>query len=160
MDADFEGSSVKQNPASLFHRHSFQSLSRSLRRDGDILAPQPRLDRRYSVCERVMYGSRQSDFDSNFRWGCSSDDENVSADSPSTSAFSPASYGYGAPSTMEGSDRSGITRYHHVISTFNLISNLTFELSFVVFTATVWLRASKWLEYFLQCGREAKSGMI
>ncbi|XP_039146430.1 type IV inositol polyphosphate 5-phosphatase 7-like isoform X1 [Dioscorea cayenensis subsp. rotundata] len=116
MDADFEGSSVKQNPASLFHRHSFQSLSRSLRRDGDILAPQPRLDRRYSVCERVMYGSRQSDFDSNFRWGCSSDDENVSADSPSTSAFSPASYGYGAPSTMEGSDRSGITSYCLVAS--------------------------------------------
>ncbi|KAJ0974096.1 hypothetical protein J5N97_016061 [Dioscorea zingiberensis] len=116
LDADFEGSSVRQNPSSFFHRHSFQSLSRSLRRDGDILAPQPRLDRRYSVCERVMYGTRQSDFDSNFRWGGSSDDENVSADSPSTAAFSPVSYNYGAPSTMEVNDRSGTTSYCLVAS--------------------------------------------
>lgn len=108
LDADFEGSSsTHQRNSSFFHRRSFQSLSRSLRIDGDILASQPRLERRHSVCERVMFGSRPSDYDPNFRWGAgSSDDENVVGDSPSTSYFSPMSYGYGASSSMEERDAS------------------------------------------------------
>ncbi|GJM84585.1 hypothetical protein PR202_ga00268 [Eleusine coracana subsp. coracana] len=59
VDDDFERSSGQNNP-SVFHRRSFQAgLSRSLRADGDILsAGQPRLERRYSVNDRVMYGSR------------------------------------------------------------------------------------------------------
>ncbi|PKA48799.1 Type I inositol 1,4,5-trisphosphate 5-phosphatase CVP2 [Apostasia shenzhenica] len=107
LDDDFEGSSsTHQKNSSFFHRRSFQSLSRSLRIDGDVLAPHPRLERRFSVCERVMLRSRPSDFDPNFRWGGSSDDENISADSPSTSHFSPLSNCYVAPSSMEDRDRS------------------------------------------------------
>lgn len=55
--------------------------------------PQPRLERRYSVCERAMYGSRpSSDYDPNYRWtGDSSGDDNTN--SPST-IHSPMSYGY------------------------------------------------------------------
>ncbi|TVU31112.1 hypothetical protein EJB05_22783 [Eragrostis curvula] len=70
VDDDFERS--RENNPSFFHRRSFQAgLSRSLRADGDILAgaAQPRLERRYSVNDRVMYGSRPSDFDGNCRWG-------------------------------------------------------------------------------------------
>lgn len=119
LDDDFEGSSSShQRNSSFFHRRSFQSLSRSVRIDGDILASQPRLERRHSVCERVMFGSRQSDFDPNFRWGAgSSDDDNAVGDSPSTSYFSPLSYGYGASSSMEERDASiGYSRYFLVAS--------------------------------------------
>ncbi|KAI0524928.1 hypothetical protein KFK09_004318 [Dendrobium nobile] len=119
LDDDFEGSSsAHQRNSSFFHRRSFQSLSRSLRIDGDMLVPQPRLERRHSVCERVMFGSRPSDFDPNFRWGIgSSDDENVVGDSPSTAYFSPMSYAYGASSSMKERDASiGYSRYCLVAS--------------------------------------------
>ncbi|KAG9451952.1 hypothetical protein H6P81_004856 [Aristolochia fimbriata] len=115
LDADFEGSS-RQKTSSFFHRRSFQSLSRSLRMDNDISVPQPRLDRRFSVCDRVMYSNRPSDYDPNFRWG-SSDDENAPTDSPSTSGFfSPMSYAIAA--SMEDSQRStsGHSRYCLVAS--------------------------------------------
>ncbi|KAG1334011.1 putative Type IV inositol polyphosphate 5-phosphatase 7 [Cocos nucifera] len=78
-----------------------------MRVDGDIMAPQPRLERRYSVCDRVMFGSRPSDFDPNFRWNASSDDENIGGESPSTVFFSPKSYGCGATSSAEERDRPG-----------------------------------------------------
>ncbi|XP_039120029.1 LOW QUALITY PROTEIN: type IV inositol polyphosphate 5-phosphatase 7-like [Dioscorea cayenensis subsp. rotundata] len=116
LDDDFEGSSTRQKASSFFHRHSFQSLSRSLRRDEDMLAQQPRLDRRYSVCDRVSFGRRPSDYDSTYRWGGSSDDDNISADSPSTAAFSPMSYGFGSSLTTEGTDVSGRSRYCLVAS--------------------------------------------
>ncbi|KAG1347742.1 putative Type IV inositol polyphosphate 5-phosphatase 7 [Cocos nucifera] len=115
LNADFEGSSVRQKN-SFFHRRSFQSLSRSLRIDGDIMVPPPRLDRRFSVCERVSFGSRPSDFDPNFRWGGSSDDENVGMESPSAVFFSPMSYGYGVPSIEERDRPSGRSRYCLVAS--------------------------------------------
>ncbi|KAK8962083.1 Type I inositol 1,4,5-trisphosphate 5-phosphatase CVP2 [Platanthera guangdongensis] len=119
LDDDFEGSSSShQRNSSFFHRRSFQSRSRSLRMDGDMLSAQPRLERRYSVCERVMLGRRPSDFDHNFRWGGSSDDENVVVgDSPTTAYFSPMCYGYGASSSMEDRDAStGYSRYCLVAS--------------------------------------------
>ncbi|XP_077247323.1 type IV inositol polyphosphate 5-phosphatase 7-like [Tasmannia lanceolata] len=113
LDADFEGSSSRKT-SSFFHRRSFQS-SRSLRMDNDILMPQPRLDRRFSVCDRVIYSHRPSDFDPNFRWGGSSDDENGPGDSPSTAYFSPMSYAVSA--SMEDRDRSsGHSRYCLVAS--------------------------------------------
>ncbi|XP_072979423.1 type IV inositol polyphosphate 5-phosphatase 7-like isoform X2 [Typha angustifolia] len=116
MDVDFEGSSRQKN-SSFFHRRSFQSLSRSLRMDNDIMAPQPRLERRYSVCDRMTFGSRPSDFDPNFRWGGSSDDENIAGDSPSTISYSPMSYGYGNASSMEERDRTAAhSRYCLVAS--------------------------------------------
>ncbi|KAH7661487.1 DNase I-like protein [Dioscorea alata] len=118
LDADFEGSSTRQKNTSFFARRSFQSLSRSLRIDGDIVAAQPRLDRRFSVCDRVMYAGRPSDFDPNYRWGGSSDDENIGGESPNTVFYSPMSYGYGAQSSsMEERDRSsGNSRYCLVAS--------------------------------------------
>ncbi|KAL6883417.1 hypothetical protein ACP4OV_010831 [Aristida adscensionis] len=109
VDDDFEGS--RQN--SFFHRRSFQAgLSRSLRAEGDVLAgagAQPRLERRYSVNDRVMYGSRPSDYEANCRWGRGpfDDDDDGGAASPST-VFSPMSFGYGnAPAVEEcvGSSR-------------------------------------------------------
>ncbi|KAG8088336.1 hypothetical protein GUJ93_ZPchr0010g8110 [Zizania palustris] len=119
MDDDFEGSSRQNNP-SFFHRRSFNAgLSRSLRMDGDILggAPQPRLDRRYSVNDRVMYGSRPSDYEANCRWGHQSDGENDDgAESPST-VFSPMSNGYGAAAPyIEESNGGYHTRYCLVAS--------------------------------------------
>ncbi|KAF8394377.1 hypothetical protein HHK36_020585 [Tetracentron sinense] len=84
LDADFEGSS-RQKASSFFHRRSFQALSRSLRMDNDSSFPQPG---RFSVCDRVIFGRRPSDFDPSFRWG-ESDDENGLGDSPSTVSFSP-----------------------------------------------------------------------
>ncbi|KAK3042188.1 hypothetical protein RJ639_001308 [Escallonia herrerae] len=67
MNADFEGSSRQKNNA-FFHRRSFQT-PRSWRTDNDSSMPQPRLDRRFSVCDRAIFGHRPSDFDPNARWG-------------------------------------------------------------------------------------------
>ncbi|KAF6138131.1 hypothetical protein GIB67_033545 [Kingdonia uniflora] len=112
LDADFEGS-TRQKASSFFHRRSFQSLSRSMRMDNDMLGPQPILDRRYSVCDRVIFGHRPSDYDPNFRWG-SSDDDTGLGDSPST-FFSPMSYG--GPVPVEDRERPmGHSRYCLVAS--------------------------------------------
>ncbi|ONM06368.1 Type IV inositol polyphosphate 5-phosphatase 7 [Zea mays] len=120
MDADFERSTTQNNP-SFFHRRSFHSgLSRSMRVDGDLLAgpgPGPaRLERRYSVNDRVMYGSRPSDYEANCQWGAGQlvdEDDGGGGESPVT-VFSPMSHGYGnAPPPMEecnGSAR-GLARY-------------------------------------------------
>ncbi|KAI7991636.1 Type I inositol polyphosphate 5-phosphatase 4 [Camellia lanceoleosa] len=93
LDADFEGS-TRQKASSFFHRQSFQSLSRSMRMaDNDMSMPQPRLDRRFSVCDRVIFGHRPSDYDPNFRWGLS-DDENETGDySPCATHYSPIQMG-------------------------------------------------------------------
>ncbi|GMJ09102.1 CVP2 like 1 [Hibiscus trionum] len=82
LDADFDGS-TRQKASSFFHRRSFQSSSRSMRMDSDPEMSQPRFDRQFSVCDRVIFGHRPSDYDPNFRWGSSvSDDENGLGDSP------------------------------------------------------------------------------
>ncbi|XP_057958789.1 type IV inositol polyphosphate 5-phosphatase 7-like [Malania oleifera] len=103
LNADFEGS-ARQKASSFFHRRSFQTTS-SWRMENDPSIPQPRLDRRFSVCDRVIFGHRPSDYDPNFRWGRpsdysrwgSSDDDYGPGDSPSTVLFSPMSYGGSAP---------------------------------------------------------------
>ena len=105
LNADFERSTTRQKNSAFLHRRSFHSLSRSLRIDGDTMVPQPMLDRRFSVCDRVSFGSRPSDFDSNFRFEGSSDDENIGEESPTTIFFSPFTYGYGAPTYVEERDR-------------------------------------------------------
>ncbi|KAJ1433098.1 Endonuclease/exonuclease/phosphatase [Sesbania bispinosa] len=113
LDADFEGS-MRQKATSFFHRRSFQALSRSMRMDNDMSMPQPSLDRRLSVCDRMIFGHRMSDYDSNYRWG-SSDDENVTGDSPITTQYSPMSYG--GCFSMEDNDRqTGHSRYCLVAS--------------------------------------------
>ncbi|XP_059625893.1 type I inositol polyphosphate 5-phosphatase 4-like [Cornus florida] len=115
LDADFEGS-TRQKASSFFHRRSFQSLSRSMRMmDNDMSTPQPRLDRRFSVCDRVMFGHRPSDYDPNFRWG-SSDDENGPGDSPGTTHhYSPLTYS-GSISMGDGDRQPGNSRYCLVAS--------------------------------------------
>ncbi|XVF80820.1 hypothetical protein PTKIN_Ptkin15bG0105900 [Pterospermum kingtungense] len=116
LDADFEGS-TRQKASSFFHRRSFQSLSRSMRMDNDLTMPQPRLDRRFSVCDRVIFGHRPSDYDPNFRWG-SSDDENGPGDSPGNTRYSQYSpIDYGGSFSMEESNRQmGHSKYCLVAS--------------------------------------------
>ncbi|WCJ21588.1 Type I inositol polyphosphate 5-phosphatase 4 [Euphorbia peplus] len=112
LDADFEGS-TRQKTSSFFHRRSFQSLSRSMRVDNDMTMAQPRLDRRFSVCDRAIFGHRSSDYDPNYKWG-SSDDENENGDSPGTNC-SPIEYN--GSFSMEDRDRqTGQSRYCLVAS--------------------------------------------
>ncbi|MFQ6625760.1 hypothetical protein Gotur_004827 [Gossypium turneri] len=117
LDADFEGS-TRQKTSSFFHRRSFQSLSRSMRMDNDMAMTQPQLDRRFSVCDRVIFGNRPSDYDPNFKWG-SSDDENGPGDSPGNTQYhsqcSPMSYG-GSFAIEENNKQMGHSRYCLVAS--------------------------------------------
>ncbi|KAI8522934.1 hypothetical protein RHMOL_Rhmol13G0035600 [Rhododendron molle] len=113
LDSDFEGS-TRQKASSFFHRRSFQSLGRSTRMmDSDMPFPTPQLDRRFSVCDRVMFGHRASDYDPNFR-SCSSDDEIGPEDSPGTPYFSPISFN--GSTSMERDRQSGQSRYCLVAS--------------------------------------------
>ncbi|KAA8527629.1 hypothetical protein F0562_034976 [Nyssa sinensis] len=66
LNVDFEGS-TRQKASSFLPRRSFQT-PHSWRMDNDPSIPQPRLDRRFSVCDRVIFGHRPSDFDPNCRW--------------------------------------------------------------------------------------------
>ncbi|KAJ8749504.1 hypothetical protein K2173_025699 [Erythroxylum novogranatense] len=109
--ADFEGS-TRQKTSSFFHSCSFQSLSHSMRIDSDLLMPQPRLDQRFSICDRVMIGHRQSYYDPHFKWS-SSDDENGPGVSPCATYFSPIDYCRSFP--MEERKR-GKSRYCLVAS--------------------------------------------
>ncbi|KAL5068195.1 hypothetical protein RYX36_019082 [Vicia faba] len=99
LDSDFEGS-MRQKEASFFHRRSFQSSSHSMRMDNDMLVPQACLDRRFSVCDRMIFGHSTGDYEPNYRWG-SSDDEN--GESPVIAQYSPMSYR--GCVTMEDRDR-------------------------------------------------------
>ncbi|MED6106794.1 Type IV inositol polyphosphate 5-phosphatase 7 [Stylosanthes scabra] len=113
IEADFEGS-MRQKTTSFLHRRSFQSLSHSMKMDSDMSLPQPSFDRRLSVCDRVIYGHRTSDYDPNYRWG-SSDDENGAGDSPVTAQYSPVQYSGCLP--VEDSDKqTGQPRYCLVAS--------------------------------------------
>ncbi|KAL3517599.1 hypothetical protein ACH5RR_020188 [Cinchona calisaya] len=115
LDADFEGS-TRQKATSFFNRRSFQSLSRSMRMtENDMSLPQPGLDSRFSVCDRVMFGNRQNEFDQNFRWGGSSDDEIEEGDSPCSTHYSPVSYN-GSVSMEERERQLGQSRYCLVAS--------------------------------------------
>lgn len=116
LDADFEGSS-RQNASTFFNRHSFQSLSRSMRMsENDMSMSQPRLDRRFSVCDRVMFAGRPSDYyDPNGRWCGSSDDENGEDDSPNSTYYSTVSYS-GSVSIEDRDRNQGQSRYCLVAS--------------------------------------------
>ncbi|KAL8100782.1 type I inositol polyphosphate 5-phosphatase 4-like [Apium graveolens] len=107
LDADFEGS--RQMPSSFFSRRSFRSLSRSMRMMGnDMSMSQPRLDRRFSVCDRDMCGGNPSNYETNVGWNCSSDEE--IGDSPCTVHYSPMSYS-GSISMDDGDRQPGNSRY-------------------------------------------------
>lgn len=100
LDADFEGSTAHK-PSSLFNRHSFQTMSRSMRMmDSDMAMVQPRLDRRFSVCEPSDYPSG--------RWCGSSDEEIRPGDSPVTTHYSPISYGNSEYSLVASKQMVGV----------------------------------------------------
>lgn len=85
-----------------------------MRMDSDMTMPQPRLDRRFSICDRVIFGHRPSDYDPNFKWG-SSDDENGPGDSPVATNYSPNDYS--GSFSLEDRDRQmGQSRYCLVAS--------------------------------------------
>ncbi|KAL3642003.1 Type IV inositol polyphosphate 5-phosphatase 7 [Castilleja foliolosa] len=86
-NADFEGST--RNKASTFlHRRSFQT-PQNWNSDNDMSTPQPRLDRRFSVCDRVIFGHRQSDFDPSSRWGYNRPSDCSSSHRPSDYSSNP-----------------------------------------------------------------------
>ncbi|MFS7891637.1 putative endonuclease/exonuclease/phosphatase [Helianthus anomalus] len=93
LDSDFEGS-TRPRTSSFFQRRSFQSLSRSMRMtEYGLQASQPQFERRYSVCDRAMFGNRPSDYDPCSRWGGgSSDEDNGPDDSPCYSNYSQAPF--------------------------------------------------------------------
>ncbi|WVZ60842.1 hypothetical protein U9M48_010809 [Paspalum notatum var. saurae] len=104
LDADFEGSSRRQDSFSFLHRRSF-NLSRSLRVEGNYMSSHPRLDRRFSVCDPVSLGDRPSDFDGNYPFMGSPDDNCIEEDTSNGAYFSPFPYGYVALAPMEENDR-------------------------------------------------------
>ncbi|KAI0498509.1 hypothetical protein KFK09_019397 [Dendrobium nobile] len=117
IGSDSLGSSTGQKNLSFFHRRSLQSLNHSSRIDGDMIDHQAAINRRFSVCDQVIFGSRPSDFDPSFTWGVSSDDENVGVDSLANVCFSPISYGYGVSTNMEDRERcAGLSRYCLVVN--------------------------------------------
>lgn len=135
LEADFEGGSSRQNASSFFNRHSFQSLSRSMRMAGnDMSMSQPQLDRRFSVCDPVMFGNRPSDYYDplNSRWGGggSSDDENGEDDSPSSTYYSP--FSYSGSVSIEDRDRNNQGQ-----STYCLVASKQMVGIFL----TVWIRS-------------------
>jgi hypothetical protein len=99
LNVDFERSSRRQRNSSFFHRRSFQSFNRSSRID--MMDPHSLVDHRFSVCDRISFGSRPSDVDTSMRCGGSSDDENIDEESPSSIFFSPMPCGYSAPLCTE-----------------------------------------------------------
>ncbi|CAL0300593.1 unnamed protein product [Lupinus luteus] len=114
LDSDVEGS-MRQKTSSFFHRRSFQSLSRSMRMDdNDMSVPQARLDRRLSVCDRMILGHVPSDYDPNYRWG-SFYDENGPGNTKVTTQFSPTSY-RGCFSVEDRHRQTGQSRYRLVAS--------------------------------------------
>ena len=84
-----------------------------MRMENDMSLPQACLDRRLSVCDRMIFGHQTSDYDPNYKWA-SSDDEIGPGDSPVTTQYSPVSYrGF----SMEERDRQrGHSRYCLVAS--------------------------------------------
>ncbi|KAL6638026.1 hypothetical protein ACP70R_025598 [Stipagrostis hirtigluma subsp. patula] len=117
LDADFEGSSRRPDSFSCLHRRSFHNLSRSLRVEGNYMLSQPRLDRRFSVCDPASLGVRPSDFDGNLPFMASPDDEYIDEDTTNGAYFSPFQYGYGATAPiLENSEQQNTSRYCLVAS--------------------------------------------
>ncbi|CAK7329607.1 unnamed protein product [Dovyalis caffra] len=86
--------------------------------DGDMVMPQPRLDRRFSVYEWVIFGNRPSDYDPNFKW-CSSDDENGPEDSPGATLYSPIDYS--GSLSMEDRDRQTGQSRHCLVANKQMV---------------------------------------
>ncbi|KAM7256993.1 hypothetical protein ACFE04_012734 [Oxalis oulophora] len=111
LDADFEGS-TRQNASSFFYRHSFQSLNHSMGMDNDMLQP-----KRFSVCDRLMFGNRPSDYDPSLRC-CSSDDENGPGDSPQYSEYSPVDYSESFSTEDKGKQKYSLIASKQMVGIF------------------------------------------
>ncbi|KAL6548377.1 Type IV inositol polyphosphate 5-phosphatase 7 [Orobanche gracilis] len=66
-NSDFE-ESTSHKASTFFPRRSFQT-PQNWRTENDISVPQPRLERRFSVCDRVFFGRRPSDYDPSTKSG-------------------------------------------------------------------------------------------
>jgi hypothetical protein len=78
----------------------------------DDCMQQPRLERRFSVCDPVNLGGRPSDFDGNLRWTGSPDYENNDEELTIGAQFSPFPYIYNMPGPTDGNDeQSNNSRY-------------------------------------------------
>ncbi|XP_042030817.1 type IV inositol polyphosphate 5-phosphatase 6-like isoform X2 [Salvia splendens] len=101
-NADFEGSSTSK-ASTFFPRRSFQTPPQHWNLENDMSIPQTPLDRRLSVCDRVIFGHRQSDFGANVRCGGRpSDCSSSQRPSDFSSAPHPSDYSLGhRPSDFE-----------------------------------------------------------
>lgn len=104
-NADFEGS-TRHKASTFFPRRSFQT-PQGWRMENDMSTPQPRLDRRFSVCDRVIFGHRTSDFEPSTRWGYRpSDSSSSQRPSDYSSGHRPSDYSSGhRPSDYSSSRR-------------------------------------------------------
>ncbi|EEE66663.1 hypothetical protein OsJ_23293 [Oryza sativa Japonica Group] len=75
-----------------------------LRMDADYMFPQPKLDRRFSVCDPVSLGGRPSDFDGNLRWLGSPDEENIDEELSNAAQCSPLPYSCNTTAPTEAND--------------------------------------------------------
>lgn len=99
-DADFEGS-TRNKTSSFFHRRSFQA-PHSWRNENDSSMQQPHLERRYSVCDRAIFGHRPSDCSSSHR----PSDYSSSSHRPSDySNYRPSDYSNYRPSDYSSGHR-------------------------------------------------------
>lgn len=115
LNADFEGSTRERAP-SLYHRRSFQSLSHSLRMmENDMSMPHSKIDHRFSVCDRDVFGHRSSDYEPNGNWDGSSDDENSPVGSLNTTDYSTVLYN-GSTSIEDRDKRPAQSRFCLVAS--------------------------------------------
>ncbi|KAM3310294.1 hypothetical protein ACQJBY_031155 [Aegilops geniculata] len=119
LNVDFERSSRRQKNSSFFHRRSFQSLGRSSRID--MMDPHSLVDRRFSVCDRISFGSRPSDVDTSMRCGGSSDDENMDEESPGGTFFSPMPCGYGAPLSTDDNNRRLVNSKYCLVASKQMV---------------------------------------
>ncbi|VAH95944.1 unnamed protein product [Triticum turgidum subsp. durum] len=119
LNVDFERSSRRQKNSSFFHRRSFQSLGRSSRID--MMDPHSLVDRRFSVCDRISFGSRPSDVDTSMRCGGSSDDENMDEESPGGTFFSPMPFGYGAPLSTDDNNRRLVNSKYCLVASKQMV---------------------------------------
>ncbi|XP_062212656.1 type IV inositol polyphosphate 5-phosphatase 7-like isoform X2 [Phragmites australis] len=131
LDADFEGSLRRQDNPSFLHRRSFHNLSQSLRIEGNYMLSQPRLDRRFSVCDPAGLGGRPSDFDGNFPFMGSPDDEYIDEATSNGAYFLPFPYGYGASAPMEENNEQPDTSRYCLVASKQMVG---------IFL-TIWVRS-------------------
>ncbi|XP_076944376.1 type I inositol polyphosphate 5-phosphatase 4-like [Bidens hawaiensis] len=114
LNSDFEGS-THQRSSSFFNRRSFQSLSRSMRMtEYEMPVSHPQFESRYSVCDRAMFGNRQSDY-----CGGSSDEDNGPDDSPGYCGYSQGVFS--GSFSMEDRDKAGANSMYCLVASKQMV---------------------------------------